>query len=155
MKTIYFILFTIFLFSFPSCNSEDPTVLDVDDPITLTSCTPYNHTGPGNLPKDSFLLDNLAINGDCLELSVFYSGGCETHEFQLTELPSYGLSSFGMLPVLLLSHDANQDMCEAWIGDYISFNLKELQNPGADSTLFILSLNFEGSDYWETINYKY
>jgi len=123
--------------------------------IRLVSCTPFNHAIPGKLPKDPFILDSLAINGDCLDLTVHYGGGCEIHEFQLTELPAYGASSYGMLPVLLLSHDANNDMCEAWIQDYTSFNLSELQNQEADSTLFILSLNIEGSDYWEVITYKY
>ncbi len=123
--------------------------------IRLTSCTPFNHADPSKLPKDSFILDSLVINGDCLDLTVHYSGGCEIHEFQLTELQTLMASTYGMLPVLLLSHNANNDMCEAWIGDYISFNLSELRNPEADSTLFILTLNIEGSDYWEIINYKY
>lgn len=216
MKTIYFLIFTILLISFPSCEKVNPTglgevegivrdytgldgcgfiielvngdklepveVVDTNfvfmdgqrvlvtyteltnlssicmvgimvriETIRLTSCTPFNHADPGKLPRDSFILDSLAINGDCLDLTVHYSGGCETHEFQLTELP-YGSSSF---PVLLLSHDANNDMCEAWIQDYFSFNLSELQNQEADSTIFILSLNIEGSDYWEIITYKY
>ncbi len=220
MKTIYYLLFTVVLFSFYSCEKEIPTglgevegivrnytgldgcgfiiellngdklepveVVDTNfvfmdgqrvavtyteltnrssicmvgimvriETIRLTSCTPYNHAIIGKLPKDSFILDSLAINGDCLDITVHYSGGCEAHDFQLTELPIYGASSFGMLPVLLLSHDANNDMCEAWIQDYTSFNLSELQNPGADSTLFILTLNIEGSDYWKVINYKY
>lgn len=220
MKTIYFLVFTIFLFSFTSCEKDNPTglgevegivrdytgldgcgfiielvngeklepvkVADTNfvfmdgqrvvvtyteltdmgsycmvgkvvkiETIRLTSCTPYNHADFGKLPKDSFILDSLAINGDCLDLTVHYSGGCETHEFQLTKLQALMASTYGMLPVLLLSHDANNDMCEAWIQDYISFNLSELRNPGADSTLFILTLNIEGSDYWEIINYKY
>ena len=123
--------------------------------IRLTSCTPFNHADPGKLPKDPVILDSLAINGNCLYLTVHYGGGCETHEFQLTELQTLMASTYGMLPVLLLSHEANNDMCEAWIQDYFSFNLIELRNPGADSTLFILKLNIEGSDYLEMINYKY
>ena len=220
MKTIYLLVFTILLISFPSCEKVNPTglgevegivrdytgldgcgfiielvngdklepveVIDTNfvfmdgqrvlvtyteltnlpsicmvgimvriETIRLTSCTPFNHADPSKLPKDSFILDSLAINGDCLDLTVHYSGGCEAHDFQLTELQTLMASTYGMLPVLLLSHDANNDMCEAWIQDYTSFNLSELQNPGADSTLFILTLNIEGSDYWEIINYKY
>jgi len=123
--------------------------------IREISCTPYNNISMGNLPHDSFVLDSFAINGDCLDLAVHYGGGCKEHEFQLTEFPSLSASPSGPLAVLVLSHNANNDMCEAWIGDYTSFDLSGLQNPGSKSTMFILRLNFDGSDFSEIITYNY
>ena len=123
--------------------------------IREISCTPYNNISTGKLPHDSFVLDSFAINGDCLDLAVHYGGGCKNHEFQLTELPTLSASPSGPLTVLVLSHNANNDMCEAWIGDYASFDLSGLQNPGSKSTMFILRLNFDGSDFSEIITYNY
>ncbi len=107
-------------------------------------------TYSSKLPTDTFHVDSLQIKNDCLELTVSYGGGCKNHYFQLTILPT-----MGPLNTLMLCHEANKDLCEAWITKKVSFSLKELQSPGTHSVTFILRLNFEGSDYSRTIRYDY
>lgn len=108
-----------------------------------------------NLPNDGFVVNKVAIHGDCLRLNVSYGGGCEKHYFQLVILPTMKAASLGPLNVLALCHEANDDLCEAWITKDISFNLKELQNPGGHSVTFLLRLNFEGSDFSRELIYSY
>ncbi len=107
-------------------------------------------TYSSKLPNDAFTVDSLQIINDCLELTVSYGGGCKNHYFQLTNLPT-----MGPLNTLMLCHEANNDLCEAWITRKVSFDLKELQSAGTHSVTFILRLNFEGSDYSRTIRYDY
>jgi len=123
--------------------------------IREIGCIPYNHSNTKDLPRDAFTLDSVVINGDCMDVAVHYGGGCQEHEFQLTELPTMSSSTMGPLPVLIISHEANDDLCDAWIMDIISFDLSGLKNQGSNSTRFILRLNFEGSNHSEIITYNY
>ena len=123
--------------------------------IREIGCIPYNQLATGDLPRDAFVVDSVVINGNCLDVAVHYSGGCKEHEFQLTELPTMGASPSGPIPVFIISHEANDDLCEAWIGDFVSFDLSEMQNQGSHSSMFILRLNIEGSDYSKIITYNY
>lgn len=107
-------------------------------------------TYSSKLPDDAFSVDTLEVINDCLELTVSYSGGCKNHIFQLTVLPT-----MGPLNTLMLCHEANDDLCEAWITRKVSFDLKELQSDGSHSVTFILRLNYEGSDFSRTIRYDY
>ncbi len=124
------------------------------DSIRELECKDLNPYS-AKLPSDPFSLDTLGINGDCLGLALHYSGGCHEHDFSLTILPTMKNTSKGMLPVLALCHNANGDLCEAWIGDHVSFDISSLQNSNAHSTKFILVLNYEGSAYSKEIDYYY
>ena len=106
------------------------------------------------LPNDGFVVNKVAIHGDCLRLNVSYGGGCEKHYFQLVVLPTMKAAK-GPLNVLALCHEANNDLCEAWITKDISFNLKKLQSSGSHSVTFILRLNFEGSGFSKELTYTY
>jgi len=112
-------------------------------------------TYSNSLPNDGFVVNDLTINGDCLELNVSYGGGCKPHYFQLVVLPTMKSKPLGPLNVLALCHEANDDLCEAWITKDISFNLRQLQNTGIHSVTFMLRLNFEGSDYSKELTYTY
>ena len=64
--------------------------------------------------------------GDCLELEVRYTGGCEEHEINLaargwvkTDPPKVEAR---------IVHD-NIDPCDAVISEYLSFDLTELRYP--------------------------
>ncbi|MCD6597579.1 MAG: hypothetical protein J7L04_07830 [Bacteroidales bacterium] len=107
-------------------------------------------TYSSKLPDDPFAVDSVQIVDDCLKLSVSYSGGCKSHIFQLTILPT-----MGPLNTLSLCHEANNDLCEAWITEKITFDLRELQSLGTHSVTFVLMLNFEGSDFSTTLQYNY
>ncbi len=107
-------------------------------------------TYSSKLPNDAFSVDSLQIKDDYLELMVSYSGGCKSHIFQLTILPT-----MGPLNTLSLCHEANNDLCEAWITENITFDIKELQAPGTNSVTFVLMLNFDGSDFSRILKYNY
>jgi hypothetical protein len=102
---------------------------------------------------DSFRLDSAYIDGDYLMMLVNYSGGCRDHEFNLWKLPPNALDP---PPVeLALSHNANGDMCEAWISRWLVFSLVPIRERGKSEVSFLLRGSPEMSAYFGRYTYKY
>ena len=101
--------------------------------LGLCSCTKQTNHCPdvilnvptSSLPMDLFGVNEVELVGDELRVSVNYGGGCEQHEFQ-----AYGSTSTNEegaeVSVLFLSHDANNDVCEALILEHqLCFDLPQ------------------------------
>ena len=71
---------------------------------------------------DPYVVNSAAIDGDRLTLSVSYGGGCRNHVFTLVVSKSFRESDPVQLPAVL-AHDANDDPCEAWPTESLSFDL--------------------------------
>lgn len=80
-----------------------------------------NNVSEGNFIK----INSGKKNGDFIELSVSYSGGCKTHNFEIIwDGIVYTNEPCNMN--FLLVHSGNNDSCEAYITETIIINLKEL-----------------------------
>ena len=80
------------------------------------------------LPDDSYSFDGAEYVGDdTLEIDVGYSGGCETHEWTLCWDGQF-MESDPVQVSLDLRHEANGDMCEAYVEETLSFDLQELRD---------------------------
>lgn len=102
---------------------------------------------------DPFRLDSAYVDDDWLYMRVSYSGGCRNHELNLWKLPPNALTP---PPVeLALSHDANGDMCEAYITRWLTFSLVPLRENGKSEVKFLLRGSPEMSAYFGTYLYKY
>ena len=79
---------------------------------------------------DTYTFNSAIIEGDTLTVSVSYGGGCETHEFTLFAEPELFPALPGGLPMLGISiaHNANSDMCEAWLTESYDFDLTPIKN---------------------------
>lgn len=70
-------------------------------------------------------VDSYFLDGDSLFITAGYGGGCEDHEFQLMwdgELEDDSEAT------LYLLHDANNDMCEAYLTQILKFNLSPIRH---------------------------
>ena len=105
------------------------------------------------LKMDGFRMDSAYVDGDTIRLKVSYSGGCREHQFRLWKLPPNALVP---PPVeLLLEHDANGDLCEAWLTKNLAYSLKPLRIPGKHEVTFLLRGSPEMSAYFGRFVYKY
>lgn len=123
----------------PACNDGD-TMLAPDGCNTCTctdgafACTELGCTGwfgdeilicPDGAPQDPFDFVTTVIALDKLIVNLGYGGGCETHEFGLCWDGSFAESSPVQIQVFI-SHESNDDTCEAYINDQLAFDLTPL-----------------------------
>lgn len=96
---------------------------------------------------DMFFIDTAYIQGDILKMIIGYSGGCEVHNFEMYVITEN--------PDLMLSHNANNDACEAYLHSTLHFNLKTLQVPDKNSITFNLRNTPIMSSYYAILTYNY
>ncbi|MFQ5979952.1 MAG: hypothetical protein ACE5OZ_17615 [Candidatus Heimdallarchaeota archaeon] len=112
-----------------------------------------------NAPRDPYTINNAKIDNDIMYIEVSFGGGCKAHNFTLIVLSGFGES----LPVAanaLLSHDGNNDSCEAWLTKELRFDLsslkEEYQNTyGQESGAIRILLNPEGDLPFLEILYEF
>jgi hypothetical protein len=80
---------------------------------------------PEDFPGDPLTIESVALAGGILEASVTYGGGCRTHEIDLVAFGGW-LDSFPVQVNVRLSHEDNDDMCDALVGATLSFDLSAL-----------------------------
>ncbi|GAB5535635.1 MAG: hypothetical protein Rubg2KO_18840 [Rubricoccaceae bacterium] len=71
------------------------------------------------------------LDGDVLRVSVSYSGGCEDHTFELAYWTA------GPEPELWLTHDSNDDPCEAYITEALALRVPREALEGRPVHLYI------------------
>ena len=79
-----------------------------------------------NISKgDTYSINYVKREGDFIQVNLSYSGGCKNHDFEViwdgvvyTDEPCH--------MNLMLVHDANDDLCEAYITETIVINLEAL-----------------------------
>ena len=76
--------------------------------------------------SDPYFFQTANIDGDTLQLTVSYSGGCKEHEFKLVAW-NYFLESNPVQAHVLLAHNANGDLCRGWITEVLHFDLSPLK----------------------------
>ena len=93
---------------------------------------------------DHYELDDVSQLGEFLVIKVSYSGGCKSHDFTLyTEKGSSDTEQF-----VLLHHNGNKDMCEAWESEEIKFHLPGIaDNVKTDQVIFKFMKKSLGATY--------
>ncbi|MES2765275.1 MAG: META domain-containing protein [Bacteroidota bacterium] len=94
------------------------TTWNPQDSLTSTQTTLVNDLPTANIPADPFkITQKYPIVNNILNLGVEFGGGCALHEFEM-----FGKVSTGGIE-LLLTHDANNDLCNALINTEATFDL--------------------------------
>ena len=100
-----------------------------------------------NAPADEFYFQSATIDGNCLQLTVRYGGGCEDVIFQLFDASSI-LKSLPIQRNIRLSLEDN-DFCEALVTQELSYDLTPLQVDGYSEII----LNLQ--NFAESLVYNY
>ncbi len=80
------------------------------------------------LQNESFQLDTAWIEDYTLHVDVHYSGGCKDHEWVMSMSPATFMESYPVQANLFLSHEDYNDACDAWIGEYLTFDLRPVEH---------------------------
>ena len=81
---------------------------------------------------DPYELSAATIMGDTLTVTVSYGGGCETHRFTLVASNVF-LESYPVQLGASLAHDANGDLCRAWLTEVLAFDLTPIKRMYQDA----------------------
>ena len=100
-------------------------IYPIDDAQVLPNVL-INDLPPDSLWQDYFNLKDVRIDGDTLRLVAGYSGGCQPHFFALYMSPAAFAESEPVQANFYLHHDANGDLCEAYLRHGFSFNVRPI-----------------------------
>ena len=108
---------------------DDSTSVSVDgvnpDEIFYTGTVFIGGAGD-KFGTDKYVLNTATITDDTLNISVSYSGGCEDHQFTLVVSDTF-LESFPVQLHASLAHNANGDLCKAWLTEDYHFDLTPIK----------------------------
>ena len=130
MKNLLIILLLFLLFFTSSCEKDSNSINSCSDVIQNVNLEDF--------PMDLYGVNEIVLNGNKLLVNVNYGGGCEDHIFNLVMEPNF---SSGIPPVyyyFYLSHDANNDLCEALIIEHsLCFDISELLTGNLNDEVFL------------------
>jgi len=140
-KLVFFIAI-LFIFVILSGCVNDNMLISIDD------------IGHQNAPRDSFVFNDVNLIQNFLFLNVSYGGGCEEHIFLL--ISTSFMESNPVQVNVVLSHEDNDDPCDAWITEEMIFNLLSLKKAYQEQyqlTFGKIILNLEG--WKDSLTYKF
>ena len=106
--------------------SDDTTIVDGEKDRKIGSGGVVIGDNANKFGTDRYVLNAATITGDTLMINVSYSGGCATHQFTLVASDSF-LESFPVQLRITLAHNANNDLCRAWLTEDYHFDFTSIK----------------------------
>lgn len=126
MKTIFHLI--VFILLATSCSKEltETSPKKNSDKLILRDQSIYESTllnlEQNIIDSDLFALHEVNVVDKKLQIKVTYSGGCESHKFQII-WPEIMTMIYPPDFSVILMHDNNGDTCEAYFTEAITFDL--------------------------------
>jgi hypothetical protein len=119
--------------------------------IEELSCTPYvdlYFSNYDSLGRDPVIIQEIFVDGNCLQIKLSYSGGCKTHTIDLARMHQW-FSGSPSIPVFEIRHNANNDMCEALFTRELRFDLSNLRDEKI--TKFVVTAKLNGGEVYNEL----
>lgn len=145
----------VFSFCFLCACTDQVQVVE----IPKGDCPKYvelNYSNYDSLKTDPLTILAVNIEGDCLQLTLQYGGGCREHLVDLALIqPQCGTPPL-QPPTFEIRHDARGDVCKALITKDYSFDISGIREQDKTKTDFILSVKTSsGTTNTHTYTYNY
>jgi hypothetical protein len=139
MKRYGFIIMIIILFI--GCIESYPEII-------------INDTLYKSAPRDPITINKIRRIRDILLFNISYGGGCEEHEFQL--ISTSFMESYPIQVNIILSHKGNDDPCDMWITETLTFNILPLKDSYQKSYYEESGIIIMNIDGWNIpLNYEF
>lgn len=115
------------------------------------SCAPYVDLYFNNydsLARDPVFIHEAFVDGDCLQIKLSYSGGCQEHTIDLARMHPWTASST-TIPTFEIRHNANGDLCEAYFTKELRYDLTPLKLEGKKE--FVLTVKLTNGEMYNEI----
>ena len=138
MRTIITILL-LSIIIFPACEKEN--IAKTSENIKLTvDASHYLAAIESESSGDPFEIDNVLKEENMLYVDVKYGGGCKEHRFEVIWGGDF-IKTYPPSIHVILVHDGNDDMCEAYLSDKLKIDMKDLMGIDYVSILNVIVLN--------------
>lgn len=135
MKINFSILVFLFLVFLLGACDEEKEILQPDCKKYIElSFLDYN-----SMKDDPYQIGEARLDGNCLTISLKYSGGCKEHQVDLALILPECATPPLPTPTFEIRHNANDDMCEALITKEYQFDISGIKETGKNQTDFILA----------------
>lgn len=135
-------LFLLFILFLAACDSESLQNHDVS--MVADSAVQIGGYTNEDLRGDLFALNSARFEGQFLEMSVSFSGGCNEHDYSFFVSETVLLSDPPQLSMFVV-HDDRDDFCDAYLTETISTDMGVLID-WVGGGPFLVSLVVLGSD---------
>jgi len=115
------------------------------------SCAPYVDLYFDNydsLARDPVFIHDAFVDGNCLQIKLSYSGGCQEHTIDLARMHPWTASST-TIPTFEIRHNANGDLCEALFTKELRFDFTPLILEGKKE--FVLTAKLTNGEMYNKI----
>lgn len=115
------------------------------------SCAPYvdlYYDNYDSLARDPIYLHEAFVDGNCLQIKISYTGGCEDHTIDLALMHPW-INGSTSIPTFEIRHNANNDMCEAIFTRELRYDLTPLILEGKKE--FILTAKLTSGEMYNKI----
>jgi hypothetical protein len=142
MKRFIFILFIISAVASCKKGTDDEKDARSTEIILTSSYSDFMDAFSNRSSEisDPFELKDIVVEGDSVKITVSYSGGCRKHTFELIWNETLSLTTPPQTGMIIL-HNADGDMCEAYITDTLAFCISDLTDIISFDTLYVGILN--------------
>lgn len=140
----YCLILCLFLFA---CTSTKDTTVDPPKDETPVCEQIIYKSDLKDVRKDQFRLLGVNLEGDCLQLKVSYSGGCEGADFQLFYQTTVNKKPPPSIVAILGFTD--NDHCRSLVEKTLEYDLTAAQQKGYDQVQILLG------GWVQPINYNY
>ncbi len=115
------------------------------------SCGPYvdlYFENYDSLARDPVYLNDAFVDGNCLQINLSYTGGCEEHTIDLALMHPW-INGSASIPTFEIRHNANGDNCEALFTRELHFDLTPLILEGENE--FVLTAKLVNGEMYNKI----
>lgn len=133
-----------------SCNIGTPCEISYVEELSCSAFIDLDLEDYDSLAYAPIHIHKVFMNGDCLYMLVSYPGGCADHTVDLARIHP-GTASGTTVPTFEIRHNANDDLCERWLTQDLSFDLSELKSEGIKEFVLTTKL-LDGKVYNKTFD---
>jgi len=139
-----FIIILVIIAAVASCKKGPDDAKDTksSEIILISSFSGFSDAllNRSSVTSDPFELKDIVITDDSVKITVAYSGGCKKHSFEIIWNETIS-STVPPQTGIIIIHNANQDMCEAYITETLAFCISDLTSAVSLDTLCVSILN--------------
>ncbi len=131
------------------CNQGIACEIKYVEELSCASYVNLYYNNYDSLARDPVYIHEVFVDGNCLQIKLSYSGGCQEHTIDLARIhPSCGTPPLPP-PTFEIRHNANNDLCEAFITKEFRFDISQLFEEGETEFVLMAKLT-DGKFYNKT-----